>query len=1288
MDQHYHPTPLGHYSAPETVPQHRLSLSRSNLSFQATIRHITDQGPVHTRKTWTTSSGDHNILSDTDELGDRAGFVQEYNRLAKKGNGLGSPRKQGWLYRILRSSSNHPTADAQPTGHQGPRHKRSVSDLAHNLIHHRRETPKILDLQSMVRICGKSMLYLPPEHAPSALILPTCLRATAHHIAQHVTTRGIFRIPGSIRVVDMLYNYYCCTDNIDITNTVRCANLPMHVQASVHDVASTFKRLLSVIPGGILGSLALFDALVAIHSQLQGDPEFPRTKQTKVRARLIALAIATVESQFRRELICAVFGLLSLIGRVAEITPREDEEGRSLPTGDLMGYNALGIVFGPLLLGDVLGFYSMKLATPKSGLLVLPLRSPKLRQDRHMRRTLDDLPAPPTMDKILIANTITEMLIVNWRNVVRQMKSLGMNRPHEPRSMSPQNDSNESGFVIKKPQGWDREWRGSEVDEIARQDSPEPHTPTLGISKQRSRSRGSSASKRLGMRPNIGFLSPTLEESVPQEDLHDSQSHMRFAGPGEGSSHVQAQQDYRLSDKPYDVAHLESTDASHIEHSPQNEATYIAPTPMPARRAVSATYQDRSSLSLDDVPPRTSSKREMKTTPLRQPDIGEPTSQDTARTSATKETTSIERKGAIRKKHPGKGKHLQTPRPSLAVEWSEPATRSSDISMGGPPQPTRLEFSSEKEALEAALKAHFDELRELDSLDQHKSSPPDANTDHKLQISTLNEPEISQQHVDQQNPDGEYAFSGSGKKSPSVQELMQANSASTTPRQFYAPMQRVSSGASGGLPRSEEGSNIGQSHEARKQIQEPDSETPERLQPSRVVSMPIETPKSEAQRQASTPWFSIPKRKPRALTRPSLSPTNNQGGVKAMAAKFESNQSAETSPMKPRSASKTQTLILQFSQESPEKNRRSTRSFSTSGHNKQNVSISGQNQQHSRNPSVGINTVGDEAHEQDLRVSIREEAAMKAVELQQGDKGRKPQSLYEQAQMLAQRQTIPPKPIQGERGKEASLENPRSLGTMMPYPEQPPIAQHLNLMRPSSSASNAQHRVDASTVPQDISTPVPRPGSTTTLHTQIRRLQRQLDLKTEETVHLKRQLEVQEDADVGTLSQQLREAKREAQMWRERAESAERRIKVFERFTARLKGIREAAAVAGDETLDTDNIIMAECFDEAGADGQKENTLIEGALGYESDSSGRTEDAGVVKARIRRCLHGLTDGPTEEPMFRINQTQDTGLGERPKRDISPSTVEVWMAAQELLHHDEAQGQAKERGASKSSNIIG
>lgn len=58
--------------------------SRSVRSLQGPISRA-DRGPtLHTSRTWTTSSGDHGIMSDTDEWEDRASFVQEYNRLATK----------------------------------------------------------------------------------------------------------------------------------------------------------------------------------------------------------------------------------------------------------------------------------------------------------------------------------------------------------------------------------------------------------------------------------------------------------------------------------------------------------------------------------------------------------------------------------------------------------------------------------------------------------------------------------------------------------------------------------------------------------------------------------------------------------------------------------------------------------------------------------------------------------------------------------------------------------------------------------------------------------------------------------------------------------------------------------------------------------------------------------------------------------------------------------------------------------------------------------------------------
>lgn len=238
--------------------------------------------------------------------------------------------------------------------------------------------------------------------------------------------------------MNALYDYYCTDDNTGtVSSTTRCPALPAHIRCNAHDIASTFKRFLSGLPGGILGSLSLFDALVAIHSQLRGSVELHRTKESKLRARLIALAIGTVESQYRRELICAVFGLLCLVGRVAENAPREDECGRPLPVDGLMGYNALAIVFGPLLIGDMIDDYSAKVADPTTGLLLLPVSPPRSRKERHKQKqkhkskqsqakTHAPKANPPfAVNIILIANKITEMVIVHWREVVRHIRSTG-----------------------------------------------------------------------------------------------------------------------------------------------------------------------------------------------------------------------------------------------------------------------------------------------------------------------------------------------------------------------------------------------------------------------------------------------------------------------------------------------------------------------------------------------------------------------------------------------------------------------------------------------------------------------------------------------------------------------------------------------------------------------------------------------------------------------------------------------------------------------------------------------
>ncbi|RCI11576.1 hypothetical protein L249_7772 [Ophiocordyceps polyrhachis-furcata BCC 54312] len=509
------------------------SASSVSLAFpQSTSMHSLLASQVRSSGTWTTSSGELGLLSDTDEVEDRAIFVHEYNRLAKKHgvrllivddfheeqqchNMAKSPEKRGWLYRLLRANNEQTTSSP---GQLQLRHKRSVSDLAH-MIRSRLEPPRVVYIQDMVRLSGKSMLYLPQDYAPCSLVLPTCLRATAQHLAQNANTRGLFRIPGSVKVVTALFDYYCCPEpgGESISSTVRCANLPMHIALSVHDVASTFKKLLSVLPGGILGSLSLFDALVAVHSQLNGEPEFPRTKQTKVRARLIALAIGTVKSQFRRELICAVLGLLSLIGRVAEVTPREDADGRPLPTANLMGYGALGIVFGPLLVGDLLDQYTMKLATPTGGLLLLPFSPPKLRRERRRTRPDGNRSGPPTVNKIMVANDIAEMLIANWRDVVRQMRSLGAHHHRKGSSLvNARGTSVSEPFAIKMPRDLDAVQKGPNQSK-GEHEGPEPDTPTMGLKRRRNRPVNMAPHPKLLSKVSMQTLTPTIEEGSTEE---------------------------------------------------------------------------------------------------------------------------------------------------------------------------------------------------------------------------------------------------------------------------------------------------------------------------------------------------------------------------------------------------------------------------------------------------------------------------------------------------------------------------------------------------------------------------------------------------------------------------------------------------------------------------------------------------------------------------------------------------------------------------------------------------
>jgi hypothetical protein len=133
----------------------------------------------------------------------------------------------------------------------------------------------------------------------------------------------------------------------------------------------------------------------------------------------------------------------------------------------------LGIVFGPLLVGDLLEDYTMRLANPHGGLILLPISPPKSRKERKKHEKEKEKEKSKStdgavlfnthVDKIKVANSITEMLITHWRDVVRHMKNLsalkiigstknlaarGTKQPFLRPSAS-------DTFALRKPPNWD-----------------------------------------------------------------------------------------------------------------------------------------------------------------------------------------------------------------------------------------------------------------------------------------------------------------------------------------------------------------------------------------------------------------------------------------------------------------------------------------------------------------------------------------------------------------------------------------------------------------------------------------------------------------------------------------------------------------------------------------------------------------------------------------------------------------------------------------------------------------
>jgi hypothetical protein len=140
-----------------------------------------------------------------------------------------------------------------------------------------------------------------------------------------------------------------------IALTMRVVAMPQLTQDSAPalSVAWTLKALLAGLHYGILGSVRLYHTLSDInlasipqHAENLRVPDCLEGLDPRIalRVQLIALAVIALTDDMERELICAVFGLLTRLTRVEIPPPGTDVRTVAVDHG-------LERVFGPLLLG-------------------------------------------------------------------------------------------------------------------------------------------------------------------------------------------------------------------------------------------------------------------------------------------------------------------------------------------------------------------------------------------------------------------------------------------------------------------------------------------------------------------------------------------------------------------------------------------------------------------------------------------------------------------------------------------------------------------------------------------------------------------------------------------------------------------------------------------------------------------------------------------------------------------------------------------------------------------------
>ena len=242
---------------------------------------------------------------------------------------------------------------------------------------------------------------------------------------------GIFRVSGQASIVNALYDYYAhqfsaAGSPSKVQATVQPGQLPLHIEYTLHDVATFFKKVVKGLPGGLLGSLEVFEAIAGV-VKLNDIPSLKDEEMTALRAKLIALNFLSISSLHRFNLIQAVFGLFAYLGHEAELARENQTESRPphQTTSELMGYQALGVCLGPLLVGDLIDNvenFGIKTDDMPKGSMDGADKPKKKRSSIMASKLQNSSSLSALIDRANLTANVMQTLLMIWHNVVKQLR--------------------------------------------------------------------------------------------------------------------------------------------------------------------------------------------------------------------------------------------------------------------------------------------------------------------------------------------------------------------------------------------------------------------------------------------------------------------------------------------------------------------------------------------------------------------------------------------------------------------------------------------------------------------------------------------------------------------------------------------------------------------------------------------------------------------------------------------------------------------------------------------------